>query len=317
MYQWYARSAECYVHLSDFALSLHERQAREEHGEDAWFSWIWPTLSSRFRDSSWFTRGWTLQELLAPEMTQISFFDANWYCIGSLGSLLDDVGRVTGIPRNVLMFDRRLIQRRPTRGAQSVAQTMSWASRRRTSRGEDIAYCLLGLFNINMPLLYGEGAENAFYRLQIEIMKTSDDESLFAWTSNQQESGALAPSPACFADCWNIIKGEGGMMRRPYAMTNKGLEISVPKFHLQVPGSIVKFPIQLDCFRSTDSAGIGGEARPLTLQLRCSVLNNRCGAFREDCHTVEGPEGFTLRDLYKGLSGETLVIHVFDPRKNF
>lgn len=103
----------------------------------------------------------------------------------------------------------------------SIAERMSWASRRETSRLEDTAYCLLGIFNVNMPLLYGEG-EKAFIRLQEEIMKRSDDRSLFVWADDAKkgdwwldvrnclnwtrtyrsekktESGLLAPSPKCF-----------------------------------------------------------------------------------------------------------------------
>lgn len=115
----------------------------------------------------------------------------------------------------------------------SVAQRMSWAAKRRTSRREDAAYCLLGLFNINMPLLYGEG-DKAFIRLQEEIIKTSDDHSIFAWRNHKIEdprtrySGLLAPSLDAFADADNIIRTEPERMRRPYTMTNIGLRIELP-----------------------------------------------------------------------------------------
>jgi hypothetical protein len=80
---------------------------------------------------------------------------------------------------------------------------MSWVSRRQTTKKEDTAYCLLGLFDVNMPLLYGEG-DKAFMRLQHELLKNSDDESIFAWTANVESSGLLATSPAWFypyCDC--------------------------------------------------------------------------------------------------------------------
>ncbi|KAL8788186.1 MAG: hypothetical protein Q9213_001825 [Squamulea squamosa] len=310
MYKWYARSAECYVHLSDFALSVQERQFRLQYGKDAWFSYIWPTVSTKFRESSWFTRGWTLQELLAP--SNIAVFDANWYRIGSLDDLLEDVIRITGIPKDVLSFDRQLIQLRPIHRAKSVARLMSWASRRQTSREEDIAYCLLGLFNVNMPLLYGEGAENAFYRLQIEIMKISDDESLFAWTSDQWACCVLANSPACFADSWNIVKGSLSLARRPYAMTNKGLEIAVPRSCLPPLGSMVKFSLHLNCFRQTDSVDPIERQRSITLQLRGGVLADRGIANREDCNTLEGPEAITLGELCDSFREEVVVTHIFD-----
>ena len=108
---------------------------------------------------------------------------------------------------------------------------MSWAANRVTSRIEDMAYCLMGLFNINMPLLYGEGRK-AFERLQLEIIKISDDESIFAWTDSVlQVSGLLARWPSAFANSGAIEKSTTnlwGNSRPPYAMTNKGLAIKVP-----------------------------------------------------------------------------------------
>ena len=103
---------------------------------------------------------------------------------------------------------------------------MSWASRRRTTRREDIAYCLFGLFDVNMPLLYGEG-EKAFTRLQLEVIRKSDDESIFAWTSDSPRWGMLAPSPVSFQESGSIIRGSSPHFSPslPYSMTNKGLEI--------------------------------------------------------------------------------------------
>jgi len=76
---------------------------------------------------------------------------------------------------------------------------MSWAAERETTRNEDVAYCLMGIFDINMPLLYGE-VPKAFIRLQEEIMRYSNDQSLFAWSGNSDPTfGMLAASPSCFA----------------------------------------------------------------------------------------------------------------------
>jgi len=126
--------------------------------------------SAQFAKSRWFTRGWTLQELLAPPV--VRFYSAHWVFLGSrdvLGSQITDITRI----------DRDFLQGRDLRLA-SIAQRMSWAALRETSRREDIAYCLLGIFDIHMPLLYGEGTK-AFIRLQEEIMKSVFDYSLFAW----------------------------------------------------------------------------------------------------------------------------------------
>ncbi len=114
-----------------------------------------------------FRRGWTLQELIAP--TDLQFFDRDWNEIGSRESLKGSIEGVTGIPELVLMND--------SLRKHCVAEIMSWAAGRHTTRIEDRAYSLLGLFGVNMPLIYGEG-ENAFLRLQLEIIKSTTDQSL-------------------------------------------------------------------------------------------------------------------------------------------
>lgn len=129
-----------------------------------------------FEKSRWFTRGWRLQELIAP--MNLTFYAKDWSEIGEKKLLLNRLSAITSIDANVL-------ERPWTRQGYRlcIAQRMSWASRRETTRGEDMAYCLMGIFDVNMPLLYGEGEKKAFRRLQGEISKNSDDPSLFAWTS--------------------------------------------------------------------------------------------------------------------------------------
>ena len=115
----------------------------------------------------------------------------------------------------------------------SVAQRMSWISRRKTTRKEDIAYCLLGLFDVNMPLLYGEGERKAFLRLQQEIIKISSDETIFAWTdSTCWSSGMLAHSPTNFSNSGDIVvrRADKAYFRAPYTMTNLGLEVELGAF---------------------------------------------------------------------------------------
>ncbi|KAH8799976.1 hypothetical protein F5882DRAFT_435638 [Hyaloscypha sp. PMI_1271] len=180
MFQWYRNSQVCYAYLVDVPT--------EE--EDHWGE------GSSFRMSEWFTRGWTLQELLAPDA--------------------------------VFFFNREGFE------AASVAQKFSWASKRRTLRVEDTAYCLMGLFRVHMPLLYGEG-NDAFTRLQLEIMKISDDDSLFAWTyptdpfdTQRIQGNVLANMPADFHGSGNVyVPPSASRSSHPYSMTNKGLSISV------------------------------------------------------------------------------------------
>ena len=121
-----------------------------------------------FHRSRWFTRGWTLQELLAPRF--VVFLNQKWQLIGTKCLLAKDIAIAAGISRNDQLNYRR----------RSIATKMSWAARRRTALLEDEAYCLLGLFSINMPLIYGEGRK-AFVRLQEELIRIYDDGSIFAW----------------------------------------------------------------------------------------------------------------------------------------
>lgn len=299
MYKWYERSGECYVHLSDVEYSSHELPLGRGN-ED------------KLRTSSWFTRGWTLQELLAPQKSKVVFFDANWNEIGSLPQLASAVSEITGIDEFYMGFKHSYNLGEPAAAMTpcadtSVAKRMSWVSRRQTSREEDMAYCLLGLFDVNMPLLYGEGAKKAFQRLQIEIMRNNDDESLFAWTSSQEHSGMLAASPSFFTHSGNISRGWKST-RRPYSMTNKGLEFPVPKKNIiekSTTGFVIVF---LDCFRDKERV-------PLALLLR---KDGGFGAYRVECRNLDAVgrslnfKYWTLDDLYDALR-DTRSVYVFDP----
>jgi len=172
-------------------------------------------------------RGWTLQELLAPET--VIFYDESWQEIGTKSSLRELLSEITKI-KNMAEFE-----------SASVAQKMSWASMRETTRIEDQAYCLLGIFGLNMPTLYGEGRK-AFYRLQLEIIKTSDDESIFAWAerdsraTNSELVGLLALSPSAFRRSGDIVRVENlDDSSTPYWMTNKGLRLELTLLEVIIP----------------------------------------------------------------------------------
>lgn len=203
MFNWYKWASACYVYLFDVAWITVD-EAGLESGR------------RQFRRSEWFTRGWTLQELLAP--SNMLFLHNRWRLIGTKADLLDELSACTAIQRLYLEVPLSI-------KLASVAMRMSWVSKRRTTRPEDMSYCLLGIFNINMPLLYGE-REQAFIRLQLEIIKRSDDESIFAWTTDDDlHSGMLAGHPQSFAESGSIISFMQRENTHPYAMTNKGLEI--------------------------------------------------------------------------------------------
>ncbi|KAI4233942.1 MAG: hypothetical protein LQ349_004099 [Xanthoria aureola] len=215
MYRWYQESRICYVYLADFVLE------KAKHKEGV-----------KFRDCRWFRRGWTLQELLAP--SHVIFFDAEWMEIGSkifLQTLLTDICRIS---------IRHLSHPKEA----SVAAKMSWASGRGTTREEDVAYSLLGLFEINMPLIYGEG-QNAFFRLQREIIQSSSDESIFAWTEEELVySGLLASSPESFRDSSDIVPIRlQNLDRPPSSMTNQGLSIELSPIDLDCNGADLFRPL--------------------------------------------------------------------------
>ena len=203
MYLWYQESGLCYAYLADVPSSAVDRQTR--------------TISPKFSESKWFNRGWTLQELIAP--STVIFLDQKWQEIGTKSSLQRMISEITNIPTDILLGA-------DLEGA-SVAQRMSWASKRKTTRVEDLAYCLMGIFGINMPLLYGEG-ERAFTRLQEEIIKVSDDHSLFAWKSSEKHGGLLATSPAAFFNSSEIIPFiPSSTLSGAITVNNKGIHLKL------------------------------------------------------------------------------------------
>jgi hypothetical protein len=154
MFRWYQNAVVCYAFLSDVP-SCADVSAVELN----------------LAKSRWFTRGWTLQELIAP--ANLIFFSKDWHPLGTKSQIHNILSSITGIEKKFLKSENLELA--------SIAKKMSWAASRRTSRIEDTAYSLLGIFDINMPLIYGEG-KKAFKRLQEELLKSrTDDHSLFAW----------------------------------------------------------------------------------------------------------------------------------------
>lgn len=230
MYAWYQKAAVCYAYLSD---------------ED---SQHFTAMTYRMKPR-WFTRGWTLQELIAPK--EVIFFSRSWQRIGDKRTCTTELSEVTGIDETVLAG------RDPHEV--SVAQRMSWASQRVTTRVEDIAYCLMGLFDVNMPLLYGEG-EKAFIRLQEEIAKQSDDQSLFAWDDSkspnrQRLTGLLAASPSQFKECGDIFSTSSVGFEEEYSMTNRGLKIQLPMKQSH-PENDLLYTAALSCYRKGKVNGL-------------------------------------------------------------
>ncbi|KAL4064878.1 heterokaryon incompatibility protein-domain-containing protein [Scleroderma yunnanense] len=180
MYRWYENSGTCYVHLHDV------------HGSSFPTARNDTTYANSNGYPEWFSRGWTLQEMIAP--SHVQFFNKNWKPIGDKRMLAHTLEEITRVPEQILKDG--LSSNRPC-----VAQIMSWAAKRTTRQLEDRAYSLLGLLDLNMPMLYGEG-KKAFQRLQLEIIRMSNDQSILAWLSgNEQTCSILADDPSCFVDC--------------------------------------------------------------------------------------------------------------------
>ena len=181
MFHWYENATVCYAHLHDVPASFFPSE-----GNDLLYpnSNGWP---------EWFSRGWTLQELIAPGNVQ--FYNSDWKHIGDKRMLSRTLAHITQIPSYIILdgiFDRP-----------SIAQIMSWAANRTTTLVEDRAYSLLGLLDVNMTIAYGEG-KAAFQRLQREIIRTSNDQSIFAWDPKgiiQRTGSVLADDPNFFKGC--------------------------------------------------------------------------------------------------------------------
>ncbi|KAK0638838.1 HET-R [Cercophora newfieldiana] len=146
MFRWYREAAKCYVYLSDVSTCSPDDKS-------AW--------EAAFKTSRWFTRGWTLQELIAP--TTAEFFCTEGKRLGNKNSLEQQIRDITGIPSEAL--------RGGLLSDFSIDERMAWVQKRNTTRKEDKAYCLLGIFDVHMPLLYGEGEAGAFARLRDKISK--------------------------------------------------------------------------------------------------------------------------------------------------
>ncbi|KAK7967654.1 uncharacterized protein PG986_001931 [Apiospora aurea] len=216
MFQWYKDAEFCIAYLQDLPPETDSSP-----------------LESEFPKCRWVTRGWTLQELIAPR--NVEFYDVAWEFRGlkSTPDMTRLLAKVTGIDAEILV-DSTDLDKVP------IARRMSWASTRETTRVEDEAYCLLGIFNVHMPMIYGEGRK-AFLRLQEEIAKDSGDLSLLAWTTSanddgdangefhaqeQRYHGIFAPSPFYFRSARNIKhRIRGFCVEKEFVVTNRGLKI--------------------------------------------------------------------------------------------
>ncbi|KAF4819142.1 Vegetative incompatibility protein HET-E-1 [Colletotrichum siamense] len=211
MFSWYQMAGRCYAYLAD----VPDRETS--------------TFDNDFRQSRWHTRGWTLQELLAPK--DLVFYSNSWTKIGEKRTMSGMIEEATGIPAQFLDGFRDA----------SFAQRMSWAAKRATTRVEDMTYCLYGIFNVSLPIMYGEGASAAFSRLQEAILQRTPDASILAWgldlqhddLSSQQPSinrygHILAASPRDFINCGTVVPWDNGP-------SGQRLHMNSGYYHVQLP----------------------------------------------------------------------------------
>ncbi|KIW05228.1 uncharacterized protein PV09_03766 [Verruconis gallopava] len=264
MYHYYRQASVCFAYLADVDLDsdrLRPRLVSLSSGLQLSAN-AGRQLIEKIRDSKWFTRGWTLQELIAPK--NLFFYSSSWRFLGEKRIVARELAEITRIPPHVL--------KNGDVASCSIAQRISWAATRQTTRTEDIAYCLLGILEINMPLLYGEGGK-AFIRLQEEIIRNSTDQSILAWEfeDNLDDplsylTGCLADSPKRFKNCGSIVEKinhEDDARNLAFAVTNLGLNINLPiNIH---PNGVIS--AALNCQR-TGSDGKHEQVRIFMRQLR-------------------------------------------------
>ncbi|KAK5700218.1 hypothetical protein LTR17_023127 [Elasticomyces elasticus] len=196
MFNWYANATVCYALLSDVSGQPNSRDTRGQMGA-----------------SRWFTRGWTLQEMLAP--SRVDFYTRDWVFLGTRADRVRDLTEITGIDKAVLEGSKELSD-------YSAAQKFSWASKRFTSELEDVAYSLLGIVGIRMTLDYGEGGL-AFRRLQVELLNNGDL-SVLAWglVESSKSTQLLATSPSDFSGS-GILFPDTSHVPQDHSMMYKGL----------------------------------------------------------------------------------------------
>lgn len=164
MYKWYKNAVRCYVYLSDVSV-------RSQDGRSAHIEW-----ESAFHNSRWFTRGWTLQELVAPSI--VVFYSQEGVRLGNKKTLQQQITTIAGISAEALCGQPL--------STFSVEERLQWADKRQTTEEEDKAYCLLGIFEVSLPVIYGEGQLRAMTRLNREIRDSASLSSSQARGNNIQ-----------------------------------------------------------------------------------------------------------------------------------
>ncbi|KAF9224474.1 hypothetical protein BS17DRAFT_779877 [Gyrodon lividus] len=202
MFRWYTNSSICITYLGDSA------------------------TPADFHDETWFTRGWTLQELLAP--ARLKFYGKSWIPISHSSNdkqdtaILNAISRVTNIPEDdIASF---------VPGTQKVRERMMWASKRRTTRIEDIAYSLIGMFDVSLTIAYGEG-DRAFYRLMVEVVQSCYEWDIFLFEGDSSSFHfALPQSPNSYHELpssWSEWNRSHPLGNKWFSLSKRGLQLKL------------------------------------------------------------------------------------------
>ena len=315
MFEWYYKAKVCYAYLLDVNQSPPSPQMFQSQNP-----------KRRGEKSEWFERGWTLQELLAPK--DMEFYSHDWKPLGTKKDLAPILESVTGINKDYLSGKSSF-------KTASVATRMSWMAGRTTTVVEDIAYSMIGLFNLNMAVQYGEGTK-AFLRLQRTLIENSTDESIFAWTIPAQgllcyrglgqipkwapsKWGLVAPSPDCFRKYGDLVVLEDKVVPRlsgGYVWTQQGMQFQMPLKAGTEATNLLGLPrseitLTLNCWRYDAS----GKLLTIQLQLvkngavynrvKCDDLGQKKGA-KPSTNSVMGLDQVLTRPL-------TIAQPPFDP----
>ncbi|KAL4070122.1 heterokaryon incompatibility protein-domain-containing protein [Scleroderma yunnanense] len=298
MYRWYQNSSVCYVYFHDVPSTSFPTKPdkRTYPNSDGW--------------PEWFSRGWTLQEMIAPGNVQ--FFNQNWQSIGD-----------------------KKVDSPPTVPA-SLRSCHGLPIGRRTTRVEDRAYSLLGLLDVNMPMLYGEG-KKAFQRFQLEIIRVSDDQSIFAWGAGVFGDGGrtgsiLADDPSFFRDCGKmelmdrdefieeIVKGKipeealHSVEDRfgVFPVTNRGIHIGCSSFPWKTQTRAAQF--RQIYLRYQDPSA----QSDVTFEIDDSAITNNgftcCSTYRVNDEAED--EGGDDRHTFTLTSIDPLCINVYSDHRN-
>ena len=345
MFKWYNHAEICYAYLSGLPAEFSLRGDNYEREPDVQL--IDRLKYETFSACKWFTRGWTLQELLA--LSDVLFFGSDWSFLVSRSQAPRLLSSMTGVDIAMIQWpimdaqgaeyvtlipvvwdpDGALLRRSESLttlqthlSRYSIAQRMSWASSRSTSRLEDEAYSLLGIFDINMPMLYGEGRK-AFTRLQEEIIRNSTDHSILAWNCLSGQHGdntsiskrppgfgyLLAPSPENFAGASTIVRLVPDA-EEPFELTNRGLRTKLtvidPPSH---PGELK--PIEPEMRAILNCAYSDNPAGPIAILITPDAGGRHCVTVRTHTHggiTYHDRVSVVAREEAEGSSGRLLSL---------